>query len=755
MTADATAPERRALRGWLLYDFANSVFVTAVVTALGGPWLTALAAAADDSDGRLSLLGLNPRSASLYAYVTSASVLVQVLLLPLLGAATDSPQGRRRLLIAATSVGALATLALAVTPMGAWLLGSLALLVANVAYGAAILAYNAALSDVAVPEDRDRVSSRGFAAGYIGGSLHLAAVLAGLALAPSLDIGAGTVVRIAIASAGLWWFGVGIAAVRMMGRTERGAASSEPFRAKVLDTVRELRGSVREMRRLPLTARFLVAFLLFNDAIQAVVALSSVFLTQELYVARGLEAEDATSFLLLLVLLIQVVAIAGALGFARLAARVGAKRALLVSLAGWVAVVVYAYAALQTKAEAWALGVVIALVLGGSQALARSLFSRMVPEDRQSSFFGFYELAERGTAWIGTLIFAVVLDITGSYRSALLSLVVLLVSGAIVLVFTDTDAAIRAAHEPPDAPSGGPPGAGGSATVTPVHAPLNPTPAVQAADPAQRRRDLPFRAALVGLRLVVRLCTRTRRSGLAGVPADGALIVVGNHLSVADAFLLVDTVARAGRLPRVMGTGGVLTAPVIGPVLRSFGFIPVFRHGENPASALRPASEALESGECIALYPEGAITRLPGAWPARGRTGVVRLALESGAPIVPVAQWGTLDVAGEEGTRHRSLLLPITRPRVDVLVGPPIDLRAELGLGPVAPGGQVSSAQLRAGADIVMAALVRQLEVLRGEPAPEYAGRVPNPPKPERDAGRRRRRQKSRRLESSVPRSAS
>ncbi|MDP9416649.1 MAG: MFS transporter, partial [Actinomycetota bacterium] len=207
------------------------------------------------------------------------------------------------------------------------------------------------------------------------------------------------------------------------------------------------RGAGRELRRLPLTARYLAAFLLFNDAIQAVVALSSVFLTQELYVAAGRPAEEATTFLLALVLLIQVVAIAGAFVFARLAGRIGAKRAILVSLAGWIGVVVYAYAALRTHAQAWALGVVIAIVLGGSQALARSLFSRMVPAGRQTSFFAVYELAERGTAWVGTLTFAVVLDLTGSYRLALLSLLVLFVTGGGILAATDTEAAVEAARE--------------------------------------------------------------------------------------------------------------------------------------------------------------------------------------------------------------------------------------------------------------------------------------------------------------------
>jgi len=177
-----------------------------------------------------------------------------------------------------------------------------------------------------------------------------------------------------------------------------------------------------------------------------VVSLSAVVLTQELFAAKGRPAADATVFLLQLVLLIQVVAVAGATLSARLARRIGAQRTVLLELVVWTGVVLYAVFLLHSTTQAYGLGVVIALVLGGTQSLARSLFSRMVPAARQASFFGFYELAERGTAWIGTLVFSVVLDATGSYRGALLSLLVLFVAGGCLLAATDTEAAQDAAR---------------------------------------------------------------------------------------------------------------------------------------------------------------------------------------------------------------------------------------------------------------------------------------------------------------------
>jgi len=443
---------RRAVSGFTLYDVANSAFVTTVVTAVGGPFLTAIAEAAAGEDGRVAVLGLHPRAASLFAYAVSFSVILQVLMLPLLGALSDRPAAKRQVLVVSTAIGSAATVALALVPMGSPLLGVLAFVVANVAYGAAILVYNAYLADVAELPDRDRVSARGYAYGYFGGAFVLALSLALITAADPLGLDGGTAARLTIVVSALWWAVVGWIALRRLDAVQLlpgydASPSTETLGAQVRGSLRQLKGSISALRALPGTLRYLISFLLFNDAIQAVIALSAVVLTQELFVARGQDADDATPFLLQLILLIQVVAVLGAGVSGRLAARFGAKNVLLLTLVLWTGVVVYAVAALQTTTQAYALGVVIALVLGSSQALARSLFSSMVPAGRQASFFGFYELAERGTAWVGTLVFAVVLDVTGSYRGALLSLLALFVAGGALLASTDTDGAIAAARD--------------------------------------------------------------------------------------------------------------------------------------------------------------------------------------------------------------------------------------------------------------------------------------------------------------------
>jgi UMF1 family MFS transporter len=171
-----------------------------------------------------------------------------------------------------------------------------------------------------------------------------------------------------------------------------------------------------------------------------------VFLAQELFVSRGLAVSEA--FLAGVVLTVQFVAFFGALLFERIAVLLNTRRAILLSLSLWIGVVIYAYGFLQSMAQAWFMGAVLATVLGGSQALSRSLFSRMIPRGHEATFFGLYEITERGTSWIGPLMFGLVVGVTGSYRQAILSLVVLFAIGIALLILTDTEQAIQDADHP-------------------------------------------------------------------------------------------------------------------------------------------------------------------------------------------------------------------------------------------------------------------------------------------------------------------
>jgi MFS transporter, UMF1 family len=436
--------DRREIFGWMMYDWANSAFYTTVVGALFGPYLTALAQNAVGENGVVFNLGPlgSVTAKSLFPFCVSIAVFSQVFLLPLLGAIADYSHLKKRLMAVFCYTAVAANCLLFFTTDGFHLLGGLLFIIANLCYGAAIVFYNSFLPEITTEDQRDKVSSRGFAFGYLGGGLLLALNLALVLGAERLGISTGLAVRISLLSAGLWWGG--FALITFARLKTRAAARTLPA-GKSYFTIgfTELGSTFRELFRLRHTLQFLIGYLLYNDGIQTVVSASSVFLAQELFTSRGLKTSQ--SFLLGIFLMVQFVGVGGALLFERISTAFGTKNAILISLAIWAGIVIYAYGFLQTTAQAWAMGVMLAIVLGGSQALSRSLFSRMIPKGREASFFGLYEISERGTSWLGPLTFSIVVARTDSYRQAILSLIFFFVAGMVVLYFTDTDKAVHEA----------------------------------------------------------------------------------------------------------------------------------------------------------------------------------------------------------------------------------------------------------------------------------------------------------------------
>ncbi|MGY1710237.1 MFS transporter [Geodermatophilus sp. SYSU D00758] len=442
MTSSATVPADRALRrerfGWYSYDWAMSVFNTSVTTVFLGPYLTSVAEDGAGPDGRLDLLGLSIPPGSWFSYVLSASVLLQVLVLPLTGAVADRTGRKREMLAGATLLGALATTGLFFVADGRWLLGAVLFALANIAFGAATVVYYSWLPDLAGPDERDLVSSRGWAFGYVGGALLLAVHLGLVLGAPSLGLTTGEAVRICLATAGLWWGGFTVFTVSRL--RNRPVRDVDAVRSRT--GFRQLATTLREMRAFPLTLWFLGAYLLFNDGVQTVISLSATYAVEELGLAQ--------SVLTGAILMVQVVAIAGALALGRLATRYGAKRVVLGSLLAWIGVLVAAFF-LEAGAvgQFYALAAVIGLVQGGTQALSRSLFSQLIPLGKEAEYYGFYEISDRGTSWLGPLAFGLTYQLTGSYRYAIVSLVVFFVAGFVALAALPIRRAVLAAGNTP------------------------------------------------------------------------------------------------------------------------------------------------------------------------------------------------------------------------------------------------------------------------------------------------------------------
>ena len=431
-----------------MYDWANSAFQTTVLTVLAGPYLTGLAQHAVGRYGIVAPLGPfgSVTALSLFPYCVAISELFQVLLLPLLGAGADYSRAKKRLM-AGFCYGGVATTCLLFFITGHhYLAGGLLLIVANFAFGVTIVLYNTFLNDITTEDQRDKVSSQGYALGYLGGGLLLAANLALLSGSDRLGISKELAVRISLLSAGLWWGGFALITFARL-KTPAVPRARRPRQSYLVIGFLQLGALWRQLQRLPHTRRYLIAYMACNDAIQTVIVVASVFLAQELFVSRGLPTNKA--FLMGLVLMVQFVAFVGALVFERIAILVKAKNAILFSLVIWTGIIIYAYGFLQTVAQAWIMGAVLATVLGGSQALSRSLFSQMIPAGHEAAFFGVYEITERGTSWIGPFLFGLVATVTGSYRQAILSLVVLLLAGMVMLLFTDTTRAVHDAGSCP------------------------------------------------------------------------------------------------------------------------------------------------------------------------------------------------------------------------------------------------------------------------------------------------------------------
>ncbi|HWS36602.1 MAG TPA: MFS transporter [Actinoplanes sp.] len=443
---------KRERTGWYFYDWANSAFSTTVITVFLGPFLTSIteraagcAIDADTCEGTVHPLGIPVAAGSYYAYLVSLSVLLTVFVLPVMGAIADRAPRKKPLLAGAAFTGAAATVGMAFVTGDRYLLGGLLFMIANIAFGAAIVVYNSFLPQLAGPDDRDRISSRGWAIGYLGGGvLLLLNLIAVMSLSEegnpqrTLDLA-----RWSIVSAGVWWAIFTIVPLLWL-REHPGAASvAAHAEGNILTSgFKQLGRTIKGMRAYPLTLAFLGAYLIYNDGIQTVIALASQFGSEELGLSQ--------SILIITILIVQFLAFGGALALGALATRIGARKTILIALALWLGVVIAAYWLPEGEPIPFMLlGAGIGIVMGGSQALSRSLFSQLIPEGKEGEYYGFYEISDKGTSWLGPLFFGLIFQMTNSYRAGIVSLVVFFLLGGILLAVVPLRRAIVAVGNTP------------------------------------------------------------------------------------------------------------------------------------------------------------------------------------------------------------------------------------------------------------------------------------------------------------------
>jgi MFS transporter, UMF1 family len=443
--ADLTPMVRRnEQRAWYWYDWANSAYYTTVLSVMFAPYMITVAGRAagcadpsETCDRTVGLLGLQLAAGSLPFYLTSFATIASAFVLPVVGAFVDRSPHKKRLLGGFAWSGSFFTMLLFFLEGDHWQVGAVAVVVSSILGGCALVSYYAILVDISTEDERDRVSSRGWAFGYLGAGLLLAVNLAMFLGHDAIGISESLAVRLSLLSAGVWWAVFTVIPVMRL-------RSHEPL--GVVDTgggllqrsFGQLYATLKELRSYPMTLTFLVAFLFYNDGIQTVIGVASTYGAKELGFGQ--------SVLIATILVIQFVAFAGAMAFGRLAARYGSYRSILWGTYAWMVIVVLAVLLPAGNVPLFlTVSVAIGIFLGGTQALSRSFFSLLIPRGRAGEYFALYNACERGTSWFGTFLFGVVFQLTGSYRPAIVALIVFFVLGAVFLLRLDPARGIREA----------------------------------------------------------------------------------------------------------------------------------------------------------------------------------------------------------------------------------------------------------------------------------------------------------------------
>lgn len=415
----------RAQRAWCLYDWANSAFATSVVSAILPVYFAGIAAKS-----------MAPHEATaLWGYASAAALAVTAVLSPIAGALADQTRRRKPFLFACVLLGVAGTLGLAALPGQPWWGLLVAFGVAFVAFATGNVLYDSLLPGIAREHEMHALSARGFALGYLGGGLLLAAHLA-LVLMPARfglpDAAAAT--RVAFASVATWWFVFSLPLFRDVPEPE-GRASGLPAARLAGATFRRLARTLAHIRERRDLLWFLLAFWLYSDGIGTIIKMATIY---------GAEVGIGQKDLIGALLMVQLVAAPASLAFGRLAGPLGPRRAVMVGLAGYAGISVFAYF-LAEPWQFWALALMVALFQGGTQALSRSMFASLVPRRQVSELFGFYSVSEKLAGVAGPLLFAGVAQLMHGGRLATLTLLPFFLGGAWMLSRVDLERGAREA----------------------------------------------------------------------------------------------------------------------------------------------------------------------------------------------------------------------------------------------------------------------------------------------------------------------
>lgn len=426
---------RPELRAWALYDWANSGFVTVVLTTVFPIYFSSVACA-----------GIDPSIATRrFSAITVVSLAIAALAAPLLGALADARAAKKRYLALFMVLGICATAAMFAIQHGQWVLAGVLFGLANLGVVASFVFYDALLPHVARPGELDRLSSAGYALGYVGGGLLLAVDLAllqrpewfGLPSGEGLTPSQATLpARLSFLSVAAWWL---VFAIPLFRRVPEPPATRRPDAppASLRDALHDLRRTLRDLFGMRQTFLMLVAFLIYNDGVGTIIRLAAIY---------GAELGLDHGAMILAILMVQFVGIPCAFAFGALAQRIGPKPAIQIGIGVYFLTTLVAWR-MDSEAEFYALAALVGLVQGGVQALSRSLYASLIPAQRSGEFFGLFAVLEKFAGLAGPAFFTVAHLLTGSSRVGLVLVVLFFVVGGLLLARVDVAEGQRAARE--------------------------------------------------------------------------------------------------------------------------------------------------------------------------------------------------------------------------------------------------------------------------------------------------------------------
>ncbi|NLR82665.1 MFS transporter [Chitinophaga eiseniae] len=405
----------KVINGWAMYDWANSVYNLVITTTFFPIYFLAV------TNEHVSFLGMKFVNSALYNYTMAAAYLLVAITSPILSSIADTRGNKKNFLRFFTILGALSCSTLYFFDSSTLMLGVVCFMLSTVGYCGGLVFYNSYLPEIAAPEDRDRISARGFSMGYIG-SVILQLIGFGLVMAgEKLGMDESMPVKITFLLVGVWW--LGFALITFARLPDSIATVSQHTGSALTEGFTELRKVYAQVKQMPVLKRFLRGFFFYSMGVQTVMMAATVFGSKVLHLPAQM--------LIVTVVIIQLVAIVGAWSMARLSDKYGNLRVLIGVVILWVGICIAGYK-MQTATHFYMLATAVGLVMGGIQSLSRSTYAKLMPETTDTtSFFSYYDVTEKLSIVIGMFSFAYIDDLTEDMRNSVLALVVFFIIGLI------------------------------------------------------------------------------------------------------------------------------------------------------------------------------------------------------------------------------------------------------------------------------------------------------------------------------------